>query len=61
MAVNVIANMKAQVVKEFDAYMKDLMIGHLPNYDKILHKISFIENYSYTDNITSMYEFLMNY
>ena len=61
MTVGVLINMKTQVIKEFDVFLKELMIGRQNNYDKILRKISFIEAYPYLDNVTPMYEFLMNY
>ena len=61
MTANALNNMKVQVIKDFDNYLQRLMLGYSDNYDKILHKISFIETFNYLDNQTPMYEFLINY
>ena len=61
MTANALNNMKVQVIKDFDNYLQRLMLGYSDNYDKILHKISFIEKFNYLDNQTPMYEFLINY
>lgn len=61
MTANALNNMKMQVIKDFDNYLQRLMLGYSDNYDKILHKISFIETSNYLDNSTPMYEFLINY
>lgn len=61
MTANALNNMKMQVIKDFDNYLQRLMLGYSDNYDKILHKISFIETSNYLDNPTPMYEFLINY
>lgn len=52
--------MKCQVIQDFNDYIKAKNIGHNVEYSKILHKISFIQNYSSFDNLDSIYEFLTN-
>lgn len=60
MAVDAITNMKSKVILDFDNYIKRLNIGYKDNYDKILHKISFIQTYTAFNKIDPIYEFLIN-
>ena len=60
MVVDAIANMKLQVIKDFNNYLIMLNIGHKKDYSKILHKISFIQTYSSFDKIDPIYEYLIN-
>lgn len=60
MGVDAIANMKLQVISDFNKYLLQLNIGHKTDYSKILHKISFIQTYSYLDKIDPVYEYLTN-
>lgn len=52
--------MKASVISDFDLFIKELNLGHAPNYDMILHKISFIKAYSSLTKIDPIYEYLIN-
>lgn len=58
--MDVIANMKQQVIRDFSTYLRERNIGHDADYSKILHKISFIQTYSSLDSLDSIYEFLTN-
>ena len=60
MAVNVITSIKASVIKDYENFVKRLNIGYVDNYDNILHKIMFIQNYQYLDKIDPIYEYLIN-
>lgn len=58
--MDAISNMKASVISDFDLFIKELNLGHAPNYDMILHKISFIKAYSSLTKIDPIYEYLIN-
>ena len=60
MAVNVITSIKASVIKDYENFVKRLNIGYVDNYDNILHKIMFIQNYQYLDKRDPIYEYLIN-
>ena len=55
MAVNVINNIKQQVIVDFDKYLNRLYIGHQDNYDNILHKIAFIQTALYRKSRTNIW------
>lgn len=61
MAVNVINNIKQQVIVDFDKYLNRLYIGHQDNYDNILHKIAFIQTASYIEKVGPIYEYLITH
>ena len=58
--VDAITNIKLKVIGDFDIYLKLLSVGHIADYSKILHKISFIQTYSSFEKIDPIYEFLIN-
>lgn len=58
--MDAITNMKQKVIEDFDEYIKQLNIGYINDYSKILHEISFIQMYSSLDYIDPIYEYLMN-
>mgnify|MGYP003590509178 CR=1 FL=1 len=58
--MDAITNIKLKVIGDFDIYLKLLSIGHVADYSKILHKISFIQTYSSFEKIDPIYEFLIN-
>ena len=58
--MDAIANMKQQVIRDFNIYLRAKSIGHDVDYSKILHKISFIQTYSSLDSLDPVYEFLTN-
>lgn len=58
--MDAINNIKLSVISDFDLFIKELNIGRSPNYDMILHKISFIQAYSSLTKIDPIYEYLIN-
>lgn len=61
MAVDVISNVKKQVIVDFDKYLKRLNIGYQDSYDNILHKIMFIQTAAYVEKIGPIYEYLITH
>lgn len=60
MAVDVVSNVKASVVKDFSSFVARLNIGYKDDYSMILNKIMFIQTIQYLDKIEFIYEYLMN-
>lgn len=58
--MDAIIKLKINIIKDFDNYIRQLNIGHVKNYDYILHKISFIQTYTVLDKIEPIYEYLIN-
>lgn len=58
--VDAITNMKLQVIKDFDKFIKRLNIGYKEDPNMILHKISFIQSYQSFDKIDPIYQYLTN-
>lgn len=58
--MDVVANTKLRVIKDFNKFLVRLNKGYVDNYDMILHRISFIQTCQYFDKLDGIYEFLMN-
>ena len=60
MVVDVITNIKSNIINDFTNFVKRLNVGYVDKYDNILHKIMFVQTYQYLDKIDPIYEYLIN-
>ena len=58
--MNVIANLKLNIIYNFNQFLDRLNSGYVDDYSYILDQIAFIDSYSSLDNINTLVEFLMN-
>lgn len=58
--MDVIANLKLNIIYNFNQFLDRLNSGYVDDYSYILDQIAFIDSYSSLDNINTLIEFLMN-
>ena len=58
--MDVIANLKLNIIYNFNQFLDRLNSGYVDDYSYILDQIAFIDSYSSLDNINTLVEFLMN-
>lgn len=58
--MDVIANLKLNIIYNFNQFLDRLNSGYVDDYSYILDHIAFIDSYSSLDNINTLVEFLMN-
>lgn len=58
--MDVIANLKLNIIYNFNQFLDRLNSGYVDDYSYILDQIALIDSYSSLDNINTLVEFLMN-
>lgn len=58
--MDAIANLKLNIIYNFNQFLDRLNSGYVDDYSYILDQIAFIDSYSSLDNINTLVEFLMN-
>lgn len=59
--MNALNDIKIKTIHMFLNFLNNVEKGYQPDYDFILHNISFIQSYSELGKITSIYEHLMSH
>lgn len=58
--MDVIANLKLDIIQNFNTFIDRVNCGYIDNYSHILDQIAFIDSYSSLTNINTLTEFLTN-